>query len=171
MLTKSNNDIYLKIKSFCAKVQLIPKPITVLIFAALGLLAWQNPSSTNSTRKHLDVGEPFTADTYIPKGHTLIPIEVANYESLDSIIGTHGVVDLFAAALSPNDKSKRIAFAVKILRAPRNPSHFAVLVPHAKADMILRYPGPFMVTVRNPKSIGTQFVNKKAERPQRVTYD
>ena len=33
-------------------------------------------------------------DVFIPKGETLVPIKVANYESLDQIIGQYGVVDL-----------------------------------------------------------------------------
>ena len=115
---------------------------------------------------------PDTADTYIPAGHTLIPIEITNYESLDSIIGSYGVVDLFTTPLSETEKAKAIAFAVKILRAPNSPSHFAVLVDHKKAEKILRFPGPFSVTVRNPKASGTQFVKtQKQKRKRRIIYD
>jgi hypothetical protein len=38
---------------------------------------------------------PVAFDTHIPKGFVLIPIEVQNYESLDSILGRFGVVDLY----------------------------------------------------------------------------
>ena len=112
-----------------------------------------------------------TADTYIPAGKTLIPIEITNYESLDSIIGQFGVVDLFTTPLTNKEKAHSIAFAVKILRAPHNPSHFAALVDQSQAQRILRFPGPFSVTVRNPKTSGTHFVKSKSPKKSRIFYN
>src|ERR1035437_10610139 len=61
-------------------------------------------------------------DTYIPKGFVLVPIEVQNYEALDSILGQFGVVDLFQSLSPENPGQHLIARNVRILRAPQNPS-------------------------------------------------
>lgn len=111
-------------------------------------------------------------DTFIPQGFTLVPIEVANYEPLDSIIGQYGVVDLFSTPINPLEKPQRIAYSVKIIRAPRNPSHFAVLMPNDKAHRVAGHSGPLTVTVRNPKETGIKFVQeKRSKKRRRVSYD
>lgn len=99
--------------------------------------------------------------THIPDGFVLVPIEIQNPEALDSILGNYGVVDLFAPHA---DGTKRIARRIKILRAPLNPSHFAVLAPEDEAPLIVREPGPITVAVQNPKSAGTDFVKPIRKR-------
>src|SRR5438128_1195292 len=78
-------------------------------------------ASASEGRSHPQV------DTYIPKGFVLVPIEVANYEALDSILGRFGVVDLFQAIGHEDPQQHLVARNVRILRAPQNPSHFAIL--------------------------------------------
>ncbi|HEX4923784.1 MAG TPA: hypothetical protein VFV50_06850 [Bdellovibrionales bacterium] len=99
--------------------------------------------------------------THIPDGFVLVPIEVQNPEALDSILGNFGVVDLFA---SHPGGSRRIARRVKILRAPLNPNHFAVLAPEDEAPLLVREPGPVTVAIQNPKSAGTDFVRPSRKR-------
>lgn len=120
---------------------------------------------------------PATADTVdgidllIPEGQTLVPIEIANYETLDSLLGPYGVVDLFYSDPLRPEVSRKIASMVKILRAPKNPSHFAVLVPARLAHQILQYKGPFVAALQNPKfQTGTQF-EKKKQRRSRIIYE
>ena len=110
-------------------------------------------------------------DTFIPAGFSLVPIEVGNYETLDSLLGPFGVVDLFAAEPGKPESSKCIAYRVKILRAPRNPSHFAVLVPMEQVQKILKYSGPFFVSVQNPKVRGTGFEKEKVKRRSRIFFN
>lgn len=98
-----------------------------------------------------------SVDTYIPAGYVLVPIEVVNYEALDSVLGQFGIVDLFAADANNTRKSRLIASRIRILRAPRNPSHFAVLAPTEEAPGLVRYDGGFFVVVRNPDGKGTRF--------------
>lgn len=110
-------------------------------------------------------------DLLIPAGQSLVPIEVANYETLDSLLGSFGVVDLFFVDPMKPETGKKIASMVKILRAPKNPSHFAVLVPSLQAQKILQFKGPFVVSVQNPKhQTGTQF-EKRAARHSRIVYE
>ncbi|MCB0362798.1 MAG: hypothetical protein KDD35_08750, partial [Bdellovibrionales bacterium] len=72
---------------------------------------------------------PQSIDTLIPHGFTLVPIEVQNSDSLNSILGNKGIVNLLAPPREEGQKTRLIAQRVPILRAPLNPSQFAVLVP------------------------------------------
>jgi hypothetical protein len=103
------------------------------------------------------------AATFIPDGFVLVPIEVANYESLDSILGKFGVVDLYKADEDPKKRPFKVAERIKILRAPLNPSHFAVLATEADSGKIVSQAGPFIVVVQHPSKSGTNFVNTHSD--------
>lgn len=107
-------------------------------------------------------------DTHIPVGFVLLPIEVQNAESLDSILGMKGIVDLFQVDPMKGEKAQKIARNVRLLRAPRNPNHFAILIPESQALPTLRGGGPFWVVVKPPHAGGTEF-----EKPvhRRIIYD
>ncbi len=107
-----------------------------------------------------------SAATYIPAGFVLVPIEVANFESLDSILGQFGVVDLFVGSEDPRVKPHKLAERVKILRAPLNPNHFAVLVPDSESQKIVAYSGALTVVVQNPKSLGPSLVIPEEQTPR-----
>lgn len=108
-------------------------------------------------------------DTFIPKDHSLLPIEIANSQSLDSLLGSHAIVDLFVRTKGSGSGLKRVANKIKILRAPKNPNVYAVLCHRSETEKIYKYPGPFYVSLLNPKSTGTNFVNKK--RVKRIEVD
>lgn len=128
--------------------------IWAALIATTGLAAAAN----NTSR---DTDDPSvlesSVDTVIPVGHVLVPIEVVNYEALDSVLGPYGVVDLFAADPGNLRKSFQVASRIKILRAPRNPNHFAVLAPSEEAPELVRHEGGFFVVVQNPDGAGTSF--------------
>ena len=72
--------------------------------------------------------EPTSMDTFIPHGHNLVNINVVNSESLDSIIGEKAVVDVYVPA--PKGKAPKLLLRkARVLRAPLNPNHYALLVP------------------------------------------
>jgi hypothetical protein len=97
-----------------------------------------------------------SASTLIPAGFVLVPIEVANFESLDSILGKFGTVDLFIPTDDPKQKARKVAHRVRMLRAPLNPSRFAVLVRESESPRLVTHNGPFIVAVQNPKAVGTR---------------
>ena len=108
-------------------------------------------------------------DTFIPKGFVLVPIEVVNYEALDSILGKFGIVDL----LTPNESggARPVARNVRILRAPRNPSHFAVLIKESDTQRILRHGSSFHVLIKRPGAgAGTEFVNESKPTKRKIIY-
>lgn len=108
-----------------------------------------------------------SAATYIPEGFVLVPIEISNFESLDSLLGKHGVVDLYLPVDEVRKRPQKIAERVKILRAPLNPSHFAVLVTEEDSPRLATQPGPFIVVVQPFNSAnsqaGTRFVSSSLE--------
>jgi hypothetical protein len=142
---------------------------SVFFVVVLGLYACVQAPSKNQVPPRAESADG--VDILIPEGQSLVPIEVTNYETLDSLLGTYGVVDLFFVDPTKPETGKKIASMVKILRAPKNPSHFAVLVPARLAQHILQYQGPFTVSVQNPKfQTGTLF-EKRASRKSRIVYE
>ncbi len=130
----------------------------------LALLA----TSSNST---VQKDDPLGIDTYIPKGYVLVPIEVQNHESLDSVIGQYGVVDLYLTSDLKSQKSRPVAKAVKLLRAPKNPSQFGVLVPEDQAPSLVVESLPFYVVVQRPDRGGTTFEKVRSKPHSRVVYE
>jgi hypothetical protein len=126
-----------------------------------------------STTPPAEAGKAVRAqvDTYIPKGFVLVPIEVQNYESLDSILGQFGVVDLFQAGTAAQPQQKLVARNVRILRAPQNPSHFAILVQEAEVSGILKNSTPFFVVVKHPDKTGTEFVKGEVAVHRSIVYE
>jgi hypothetical protein len=103
-------------------------------------------------------------DTYIPKGFVLVPIEVQNYDALDSILGQFAVVDLLQNSNPRSPQPHLVARHVRILRAPKNPSHFAVLVEESAVAQVLKFGSQFTVIVRRPEKSGTEFVKDSPHR-------
>jgi hypothetical protein len=110
-------------------------------------------------------------DTLIPRGFVLVPIEVQNYEALDSILGRFGVVDLFQGGVEPAVAQRLVARNVRILRAPQNPSHFAILIREEEVPRILQQGGQFTVIVKRQQSDGTEFVNTVRPKRRKIVYE
>jgi hypothetical protein len=125
-----------------------------LVSGAIGAVVWINDrgSSRSSEGSELqgDGRGELSVDTLIPAGMVLVPIEIQNLDSLDSLLGQNGVVDLYATA-ETGGPSKRVARQVGIYRAPLNPRQFAVLVRDAEAPSLVRTTRPFFVVMQNPK--------------------
>lgn len=101
--------------------------------AALALIV----VSTVVTRASADLVEKVVAAEapladQLPSGFVLVPIEPTNLDSLDSIFGQHGFADLYQSEGS-GQKGRRIARGVALVRSPRNPRRFAVLVPEGNS--------------------------------------
>jgi hypothetical protein len=105
-----------------------------------------------------------TADTYIPEGFVLVPIEIQNAESLGSLIGAYAVVDLFRGP-----HSQRVGRRLRLLRAPLNPDQFAVLVSEGEVSALMAIPGPYWAVIQNPQqSKGAEIADSK--RKSRIEY-
>jgi hypothetical protein len=126
--------------------------------------------SQPTTHTLLKTESPLDVTTLIPPGFVLVPIEVSNFESLDSILGQHGVVDLYAPGEDLKQRPVKIAEKIKILRAPLNPSHFAVLAPEDESHKLVTQLGPLMVVVQPQASLGTKIVNEPGKAALDKTF-
>ena len=135
--------------------------LAAVVVAGFLAFYWDAMQSNASVASARTPEEPEAAATFIPAGFVLVPIEVANFESLDSILGKFGVVDLYIPADGVRKRPIKVAEHIRILRAPLNPSHFAVLAPENESVKLVTYAGPFMVVVQSAKTSGTKFVNAK----------
>lgn len=128
-----------------------------LIFIAFSMIySWTKPKEKFQTQ------EKIYADTFIPKGYVLVPIELANFDSVSALIDQFGVIDLYAGA-PQSAGSIKIASRIKMLRAPLNPQLLAVLVPEKDSSSIMKRSGPFWAVVQNRQSF--QEKNHEANRP------
>jgi hypothetical protein len=110
-----------------------------------------------------------SVDTHIPRGFVLIPIEVHNYEALDSLFGRFGLVDLFIPAENGSPQ-RLVAVNVRLLRAPQNPTRFAVLVPERESSKILAHAGAYVVSIKPPSATGTEFVKSERAPRRKIVY-
>ena len=111
-------------------------------------------------------------DTYIPEGFVLLPIELSNGPSLEGLLKSKGVVDLYTS--NPvKGSAHRIAEAVKIIRSPQNPSYFAVLVPEKQAGFLIQKLQAFYAVIQNPLKTGTkiQALSKTLKRTLIIELD
>lgn len=129
----------------------------LVLFLLLGLttIFLRKPASTPEENRST------SADTYIPEGMVLIPIEIQNKEALSNIMGDFGIVDLYSPSFGDQIKSKKVAAGIKIMRAPLNHEVYAVLVKEESASTITEFPGPFIVTIQNPKTSKSKIYKDK----------
>ncbi len=114
--------------------------------------------------------EAVYADTLIPKGFVLVPIELANLNAVSSLINQFGVIDLYGGDSETN--SVQIASRIKILRAPLNPNQYAVLVTEDLSKQIMRFKGPYWAVVQNrealPVPVATKYLEPIAVQPKQI---
>lgn len=124
------------------KILLVSFSLFILIYLILG----KKPNSEPREEKKV------YADTMIPKGFVLVPIELVNVEAVASLIDQFGVIDLYAG--HPTEKgSYKLASKIKILRAPLNPNQYAVLAPELLSTRIMKAVGPFWAIVQNRATV------------------
>lgn len=124
----------------------------------------------SQTPQKIEAEDIETADTIIPADHVLIPIEISNQESLDSVIGPYGVIDLFSMGDLPSQKGTKVASDIRLIRAPLDPQQFAVLVHESIATHVVSIPGPYFVVIKNPLHSSAKIQVKKEKSPSRIKY-
>lgn len=122
--------------------------ILVVGFIALALVSFliklknSHPSVAAETKM-----KDLSADTLIPAGFVLMPLEISNITAVSSLIHHYGVIDLYAGA--EQNQADLLVSRVKILQAPLNPNQFAILVHEEQSREIMRHGGPYWAVVQS----------------------
>ncbi len=111
-----------------------------------------------------------SVDTFIPKGFVLIPIEIANADSLNSIINGTGVVDLYAAPGGQGKKGILVGRRLKLIQAPLNNEKLAVMVKESESATILSFNGPFFAVIQNPAAVGQEVRTPEIHNKIQINY-
>ena len=109
-------------------------------------------------------------DTYIPNGFVLLPIDLNNADALEGILQEKGMVDLYTSRGS-HISVETVAKSVKIIRSPKNPNLFAILIPEKQASILIQRAQSFHAVVRNPKHAQTQISPIKMKRKRSIVID
>lgn len=151
----------------------LKEPKNKILISVLGIFvvflflnSLRSPDSVKATEQELQ-----TADTVIPAGYVLVPIELENAASMSSMIGDFGVVDLFSAKNEKSPRGHKVGVRLKLLKAPLNPEQYAVLVREEESASILEARGPFFAVIQNPEIQKSASVYKKNSKAKsRIEY-
>ncbi len=148
-----------KIKDLLAKIRSHPLTIkgseTYKNYPQLSLLGFVAAAalvtSLMNVKKQTDVvaldgADSETIDTLVPYGHNLIPITLANAESLQSVMGAFGVADIY----EPEAKAPLVS-NVKIIRSGSDLMEFAILVKSELSNRVIKASQlPLLAIIKNP---------------------
>lgn len=140
--------------------------IFVMAFVGMGILVLLANAGQSVEKER----SPDSADTVIPAGYVLVPIQLENQDSISSLMGEFGVVNLFLSAKVTGHGRVKVGQGLKLLRAPLNPEQYAVLVPDEESGKILEAQGPFFAVLQNPNETkGSGWIHKK-KAASRIEY-
>ena len=127
--------------------------IGLLIFSVFQvLLTWKANESED-----VPIHRAEALDTFVPLGFTLVPIKIENQTEMGSLIDNFALVDLHKTGVAEVIESN-----VRLLRSPRNPDVFAVLVEQERAkDLISKYGAIFTISLKNPDSHSKPVAKKR----------
>lgn len=127
-------------------------------------------SKADSPEPQVQNEEIVQLDALIPEGFVLLPLDLVNREAISSIVGSTAVIDLFTVNAQTLNPSKKIATRIKIIRTPRNPDQFALLVQENETPQILNYTGPYFAVIQNKATQGSKLVPKKQSQDIQISY-
>lgn len=136
--------------------------LLTLIFIVIGLYLFGTQPETKAESR------PFESpDTFIPAGFVLIPLHLENSRAIEPMIGSHGVVDLFA--VQAEQAPRLLASQVRIVRAPLDPTQFAVLIEEEKSGVLIQNHYPVRAIIQNPEQSSTRVI-EPVQAPNRIRY-
>lgn len=147
--------------------------ILLSAFILVGLLTVIiNRISTESQSEKISSKQNTTSDdidTFIPRGYVLIPMDFVNIDSLSAMIGDTAVIDIYQVDAGTNvekslNKGVKVVSKVKLLRAPKNPHQFAILIQEKLGDQILSFRGPFWAVLQNRSSANTEVIESEKKQ-------
>lgn len=144
------------------------KAILCAIFVALGLITFF--VSQEEEKVEVQAVQSPDIDELIPAGFVLLPVELVNREALASIIGATAVVDILTVNSTTMSPQTKIASRIKMIRSPKNPDFFALLVEESASADILDKPGPYFALVQNKKQTNSNYYKSKKQSKVEIQY-
>ncbi len=135
--------------------------IASLLGVSLVASKWDKSETQPNNRYNVPV------DTFIPRGYVLIPMNIENYENLDSILGSQGIVNIYSKSEEQVEPTQ-IATSVRVLRAPNAPEKLSILSPEASAHHFLNPNLKYWVVVQGKTLLGTKIVNREKQKKGRT---
>lgn len=140
-----------------------------ILFAALFVLILSALAVPGSKTESAQAAMP-EADTVIPFGFVLVPIELENQRQLDSIIGSFAIVNLYKGSQLTDQKGKLIGRNLRLMRAPLNPEQFAVLVPENDVAQFATPAAKFYAVIQNRRVQERASVTPEMKNQKQVEY-
>lgn len=144
------------------------------------LLLSFGPSGNSEANPDLGSQKAPSLIDQVPDGFVLVPIEPLNFETIDALIENHAYVDLYQTSENEtfqtdtartNRGKKLLARGLPMVRAPKNPSRFAVLVKDADSEILTGLGSPVLVVVRKrPPKIGDREIHGSRTRPRSKSF-
>ena len=103
-------------------------------------------------------------DRLVPKGFVLMPIEISNGQDIKNMIGSYGVVDLYAYSKTTGLPETLVANALKVLPPSTEEGGFTALVPEKSAIHLFDYTTAFYAVVQNPQKTGSKIYKKQKKK-------
>jgi hypothetical protein len=138
------------------------------IFIILGLITYIISREEDKTQ--VAQAQVPDLDELIPAGYVLLPVELVNREALASIMGSTAVVDILTVNPTNLSPQTKIASRIKIIRSPKNPDFFALLVEENASAEILSKPGPYFALIQNKRQTNSNFYKSKKQTKVEVSY-
>ncbi len=157
-----------KVLSSTLENKLILAGVVLIILTLIGKKLLSSTATTPSPAAAIETSE--NLDALIPTDSVMVPISVINQESLESILGTYGVVDLYTP---PRGKqpAKKVAQAIKLVRSPKNEKQFVAIVPESMAAFLIQSQNSFFVTVLSQnKNQPTEYLKPAGSKKIQITY-
>ena len=144
------------------------KVILCAIFVALGFITFFLSQEEEKIETPVIVTPDL--DELIPAGFVLLPIDLVNREALASIMGATAVVDILTVSPTTMSPQTKIASRVKLIRSPKNPDFFALLIEESASLEILNKPGPYFALIQNKKQTNSSFYKIKKQSKIEIRY-
>lgn len=141
------------------KIQLIAILIVFLLSLILTLIQFFSSKASKKQKPFIEM---------IPEGFVLLPVEISNGADLISLIGSHGVVDLYSHPQEEKQPKEQVAKALKIITSFSENSRFMAIVPEKQVPYFFEHEGPFYAVLKNPHRQGSQIHKKKVKTSLRI---
>jgi len=141
-----------------------------LLFLLIGLISYFWSANAEVPKPEPIDQEEKELDELIPEGFALLPIELINKEALSALIGETAFIDIYTLQSQTMNPNKKIASRMKLIKSPKNPDQFAIVILESKALDILKHPGPYFATIQNRKNTKSEIVPSSSKTETAVQY-